>query len=309
MSTNSPCSNSATHLDLLRFASLRLTVAHFSRLLEASGTASGTATEAEPVSDAMVESINVQAVCKSMQDAPRLSGLKETEVHHFLSVVGMDECTDRADAACIYRACHAAYRRSVGASRSETGFGTVSADACDSTRLSKRSLDAVLNDNIRMCVYDVEQQGAGRADAERAECVDGGALKTTTKRGRESDRDASEVGDEAVAEMVTEAVAEAVAEAVVEAGDESVVQFKKDIFEFYRRYAAHRLRKNGVSIPKIAEKYNKKRDLLNRRLKNIYGANLETMALRQKRSSAPKALDENTKIDILDRLRLWSMES
>ena len=52
---------------------------------------------------------------------------------------------------------------------------------------------------------------------------------------------------------------------------------KRKLFLFYRKYAPHRLKKNGVNINKIADKYDNNERLLNERLMNIYGANLSTM--------------------------------
>ena len=52
---------------------------------------------------------------------------------------------------------------------------------------------------------------------------------------------------------------------------------KRKLFLFYRKYAPHRLKKNGININKIADKYGNNEKLLNERLMDIYGVDLKTM--------------------------------
>lgn len=50
---------------------------------------------------------------------------------------------------------------------------------------------------------------------------------------------------------------------------------RRNLFMFYRKHAPHRLRKNGINITTVANKYYGSQDILNKRLLKIYGANLE----------------------------------
>lgn len=74
------------------------------------------------------------------------------------------------------------------------------------------------------------------------------------------------------------------------------VLFKKTLFMFYRRYASHRLKKGGVNISNIAEKYYHKQDVLNARLFSIYGANLLTMHSKKR-----------PRVDLLDKIKAWGL--
>ena len=54
-------------------------------------------------------------------------------------------------------------------------------------------------------------------------------------------------------------------------------RLKAELLRFYRKYASHRLKENMVNLDLVASKYYKHRCVLNRRLMNIYGENLESM--------------------------------
>lgn len=74
------------------------------------------------------------------------------------------------------------------------------------------------------------------------------------------------------------------------------VLFKKTLFMFYRRYASHRLKKGGVNISNVAEKYYHRQDVLNARLFSIYGANLLTMHSKKR-----------PRVDLLDKIKAWGL--
>lgn len=54
-------------------------------------------------------------------------------------------------------------------------------------------------------------------------------------------------------------------------------RLKAELLRFYRKYASHRLKENMVNLDLVASKYYKHRCVLNRRLMNIYGENLESI--------------------------------
>lgn len=57
--------------------------------------------------------------------------------------------------------------------------------------------------------------------------------------------------------------------------DVQMAALRRDLFMFYRKHAPHRLRKNGINVTTVANKYYGSQDTLNKRLLKIYGANLE----------------------------------
>ena len=230
--------------------------------------------------DFIMESINLRTVCRRMTEAPRFSDLEKTDVHHFMSVLGLDDTCDHTTAACIYRTCYAAYcahstRAAEGdAANIQMRVHNISRDD------GGASLESKPHAMLRLIVPEIPPAPGTPHAPPSSSSPPSPSWSSSTDPWRQQ-RMESETGD---GEDATD-----------------TVDFKREIFEFYRRYAAHRLRKNGVNIPQIAQKYDEQRDMLNKRLKNIYGANLDTMAMRRRRPLT------NTNIDIMDRLQFWSL--
>ena len=286
-------------MEIDTITSLREVVARFTQLLDAQN---GDVDDA-----ALAESINVGTVCRTMVEVPIFADLAPTDVHHFISVVGVAESCDAMTAACIYRACYAAYR-------AHPSYVDVEHRDVKGSRMM-RATDG--RENIHLAVYDKTSTSAANVHSPRKaeeyrEEETPPLLRVQTPEGsdgadKEEDKDEGRGKSTAVSAKCLEyQTATDKDDDDDHDNDDDVTkcerEFKREIFEFYRRYAAHRLRKNGVNIPHIAEKYAGKRDLLNKRLKNIYGTNLDTMAMRRSASST------NAHIDIMERLQLWSME-
>lgn len=252
----------ASNMEVHSVTSLREMVSRFTRWLDTQRSREVTDDATDDATDdvAIMESINIQTVCRRMAKVPCFFDLAATDVHHFMSVLGLQDTCDHVTAACVYRACYSAYRAHSAWSLPRENSAPHVPGTADTT-------------NIQMRVYDVHDGNKDTPEPPKAES------RGERERERDSEFDPSSL------EL------------------ELDYDFKKEIFEFYRRYAAHRLRKNGVNISQIAQKYEGQRDLLNKRLNTIYGTNLDTMAMRRRHPSS----HANANVDIMDRLKFWSM--